>query len=328
MPDHDYSAIQPKTRALLAALDAQGGPPLYTLSYRDARAVLDEAQAIPVFKQPADIEDVTVPGGPKGEISIRIVRPKPRAAGPLPVVVYTHGGGWVLGNKETHDRLIREIANGAQAAVVFVNYTPSPEARYPTSIEEAYGATRYVAENGASMGFDTSRLAIAGDSVGGNMAAAVTILAKQRGGPKIGHQLLFYPVTDASFDTDTYRHFADGPWLTRPAMKWFWDAYCPDLPKRNEPTASPLRASIETLRGLPPALVITDENDVLRDEGEAYAHKLNEAGVQVTATRYLGTVHDFMMLNAFTDDPAPRGAVAQAIAYLREAFGQTAPPQR
>jgi acetyl esterase len=328
MSNHDYSAIQPKTRALLEALDAQGGPPLYALSYRDARAVLDNAQAIPVSKLAADIEDASVPGGPKGEVSIRIVRPKPRPAGRLPVVMYTHGGGWILGNKETHDRLIREIANGAQAAVVFVNYTPSPEAHYPIPIEEAYAATRYVAENGASMDLDTSRFVIAGDSVGGNMAAAVTILAKQRGGPKIGHQLLFYPVTDASFDTDTYRRFADGPWLTRPAMKWFWDAYCPDLSKRNEPTASPLRANLEELRGLPPALVITDENDVLRDEGEAYAHKLNEAGVQVTATRYLDTVHDFMMLNAFTDDPAPRGAITQAIAYLRDAFGQTARTQR
>src|SRR5215470_12465924 len=187
MSNHDYSTIQPKTRALLEALDDQGGPPLYALSYRDARAVLDKAQAIPVFKQPADIEDATVPGGPKGEVSIRIVRPKPRPAGPLPVVMYTHGGGWVLGNKETHDRLIREIANGAQAAVVFVNYTPSPEARYPTSLEEAYAATRYVAENGASMGLDTSRLAVAGDSVGGKLVAAVTILAKQRRTPHIGH---------------------------------------------------------------------------------------------------------------------------------------------
>ncbi len=323
MSTHDYSAIQPKTRALLEALDGQGGPPLYTLSYRDARAVLDKAQSIPVFKQPAEIEDANVRGGPKGEVSIRIVRPKPRGEGPLPVVMYFHGGGWILGNKETHDRLVREIANGSQAAVVFVNYTPSPEARYPTSIEEAYAATRYVAENGASMGLDPSRLAVAGDSVGGNMTAAVTILAKQRGGPKIGHQLLFYPVTDASFDTGTYRQFAGGPWLTRSAMKWFWDAYAPDLSKRNEPTAPPLRATVEELRGLPPALVITDENDVLRDEGEAYAHKLNEAGVRVTATRYLGTVHDFMLLNAFTDDPAPRGAIAQATAFLREAFGQT-----
>ena len=168
---------------------------------------------------------------------------------------------------------------------------------------------------------------VTGDSVGGNMVAAVTILAKQRGTPRIGHQLMFYPVTDASFDTGTYRQFANGPWLLRKSMQWFWDAYAPDVSKRNEPTASPLRATLEQLRGLPPALLITDENDVLRDEGEAYGHKLNEAGVQVTAVRYLGTVHDFMMLNAFTEDPAPRGAVAQATAYLRNAFSGAAGQQ-
>jgi len=182
-----------------------------------------------------------------------------------------------------------------------------------------------VAENGASIGLDPSRLAVAGDSAGGNMVAAVILLAKQRGAPKIGHQLLFYPVTDARFDTGTYRQFADGPWLTRNAMQWFWNAYAPDPSKRNEPAASPLRATVDELRGLPPALLLTDENDVLRDEGEAYAHKLTEAGVRVTSARYLGTVHDFMLLNAFTDDPAPRAAIAQATAFLREAFDHPHP---
>jgi len=311
-----------QARAFLEALEAQGGPPIYTLPYADARAVLDKAQvAANVARPPADIDDRKVPGGPKGEVSIRILRPNPRPAGSLPIVMYFHGGGWVLGNKDTHDRLIREIADGAQAAVVFVNYTPSPEAQYPTSIEEAYAATKFIADNGASMKLDPSRLAVAGDSVGGNMVAAVTILAKQRGAPKIGHQLMFYPVTDASFETGTYRQFADGPWLTRKAMQWFWDAYAPDHTKRKDPTASPLRVSVDELRGLPPALVITDENDVLRDEGEAYANKLNEAGVPVTAVRYLGTVHDFMVLNAITQDPAPRAAIAQATAFLRNAFG-------
>jgi acetyl esterase len=236
--------------------------------------------------------------------------------------MYFHGGGWILGNKDTHDRLIRELAHGARAAVVFVNYTPSPEAHYPTAIEEAYAATRYVAENGTSMGLDPSRLAVAGDSVGGNMSAVVTLLAKRRGTPKVGHQLMFYPVTDARFDTGTYRQFARGPWLTREAMKWFWDAYAPDPSTRTESTASPLRATVEELRGLPPTLLIAAENDVLRDEGEAYAHKLTEAGVLVTSARYLGTVHDFLLLDAIAEDPAPRAAIAQATAFLREAFGQ------
>ena len=309
----------------MEALEAEKEPPIHTLPHREARAVLEKAQSRPVAKLPADIEDARVPGGPMGEVSIRIVRPKPRGQGRLPIVMYFHGGGWILGSKDTHDRLIREIADGARAAVVFVNYTPSPEARYPASIEEADAATRHVAEYGASMGLDPARLAVAGDSVGGNMAAAVTLLAKQRGAPSIGRQLLLYPVTDAGFDTGSYRQFADGPWLTRDAMKWFWNAYAPDPATRNEPTASPLRATVEELRGLPPALLVTAENDVLRDEGEEYAHKLTRAGVLVTAARYLGTVHDFLLLNAITGDPAPRAGIAQATAFLREGFGQNLP---
>ena len=321
MSTHDYSAIQPKARAFLEDRDARGGPPIDTLPYREVRRMLDETQTSRVSSPPADLEDRRVLGGPSGEVSIRIVRPRPRSEARLPIVMYFHGGGWILGNANTHDRLVREIATGVPAAVAFVNYTPAPEGHYPTQIEEAFAATRYLAENGAAMGLDPARLAVAGDSSGGNMAAAVTLLAKQRGTPRIGHQLLFYPVTDASFDTGSYRQFGDGPGLTRNAMQWFWDAYAPHPSMRNEATASPLRASVEALRDLPPALLITVENDVLRDEGEAYAHKLNEAGVRVTSVRYLGTVHDFMMLNALADDPAPRAAMAQAIAFLREAFG-------
>jgi acetyl esterase len=226
-----------------------------------------------------------------------------------------------LGSKNTHDRLVREIANGVNSAVVFVDYTRSPEAKYPVAIEEAYAATKYIAENGAKMNLDSSRLAVAGDSVGGNMTAALTILAKQRMGPKIVFQALFYPVTDASFDTASYHRFADGPWLTTKAMEWFWNAYAPDVETRKEITACPLRATIEELSGLPPALVIVDENDVLRDEGEAYARKLMQAGVKVTVTRYLGTMHDFMMLNPIASTPAVRAAIAQANNMLVQALG-------
>jgi acetyl esterase len=254
-------------------------------------------------------------------VSIRIVRPQ-GVTGTLPVAMYIHGGGWILGDKETHDRLVREIANGAQVAVVFVNYTPSPEARYPVAIEQAYTATKWAAEHGAEARLDPSRLAAVGDSVGGNMVAALTLLAKQRNGPKIAFQVLFYPVTDASFDTPSYREFANGPWLTREAMKWFWDAYAPDERVRAEVTASPLRASLEQLRGLPPALLITNEADVLRDEGEAYAHKLMSAGVRVTAVRYLGAIHDLVLLNPIAETPAPRAAIAQANAMLRQALAR------
>lgn len=236
--------------------------------------------------------------------------------------MYFHGGGWVLGDRETHDRLVREIANGAIAAVVFVDFTRSPEAKYPVAIEEAYAATKYVAENGRSLNLDSSRLAVAGDSVGGNMAAVVTLLAKERGGPKIGFQLLFYPVADANFDTPSYHEFATGHFLTREAMKWFWRHYLPDDAAGKRLTASPLQASVQQLTGLPPALVITGEFDVLRDEGEAYAHKLNEAGVHVTAVRCLGTIHDFVMLNAIAGTPAARSAIALAADNLQRAFAQ------
>jgi acetyl esterase len=312
----DTSNVDPAIQEWLKTLS---GPPIYALSPADARKVLDKVQEFPVTKLPSEIEDRTIPVGPLGSTRVRIVRPhgtKDR----LPVVMYFHGGGWILGDKETHDRLIREIANGAHATVVFVDYEPSPEAKYPVAIEEDYAATKYVAENAQAFNVDASRLAVAGDSVGGNMVAVTTLLAKERGGPKICFQLLFYPVTDANFDNGSYNQFADGPWLTRAAMKWFWDAYLPDEAKRKEPTASPLQASLEQLKDLPPALVITDENDVLRDEGEAYAHKLANAGVKVTAVRYLGGIHDFVMLNPISATPEARGAIAQANDALRKAF--------
>ena len=310
-PTAGNPVVEPNTQAFLDELAAQGGPQIYELSVEDARGVLGAAQEGNVLKLPAEIEDRTIPEGPKGHIAIRIVRPR-GGTGTLPVVVYFHGGGWVLGDVDTHDRLIREIANGVQAAVVFVDYSRPPEARYPVAIEEAYAATKWVSENGKTIDVDSSRLAVAGDSVGGNMAAVVTLLAKQRGGPKIDFQLLFYPVTDADFDTPSYQQFAQGYFLTREAMKWFWDHYAPDVAIRTQPIASPLRATIEQLRGLPPALVINGECDVLRDEGEAYARKLIQAGVHVTALRYLGTIHDFVMLNAITGTPAARSAIAQA----------------
>jgi acetyl esterase len=297
-----------------------GAPPIYTLSVADARSVLTRAQSAPVGKPSAQIEDVTFPVGPTGSVPVRIVRPA-GAVGTLPVVVYLHGGGWILGDRDTHDRLVREIAVGVKAAVVFVDYARSPEARYPVAIEQAYAATCYVVDHGASLRIDHSRLAVAGDSVGGNMTAAVTLMAKQRRGPKIAFQVLFYPVTDADFDTASYATFADGPWLTKRAMEWFWDAYLPDRGARKQPTATPLNASLDQLTGLPEALVIVDENDVLRDEGEAYARKLSNAGVRVTSTRYNGTIHDFVMLNALADTPAARGAIAQAVCALKTTIG-------
>ncbi|MGB9649485.1 MAG: alpha/beta hydrolase [Stellaceae bacterium] len=310
--------LEPHTQQFVDGLTA--APPIYTLSPDGARSVLVRAQSIPVGKPSAQIEDLAFPVGPTGSVPVRIVRPA-GAVGALPAVVYFHGGGWILGDRDTHDRLVREIAAGVEAAVVFVDYARSPEARYPVAIEQAYAATCYVVDHSASLRIDPLRLAVAGDSVGGNMAAAVTLMAKERRRPKIGFQVLFYPVTDAGFATASYSRFADGPWLTKRAMEWFWDAYLPDTAARKQPTATPLNASLDQLAGLPEALVVVDENDVLRDEGEAYARKLSNAGVRVTSTRYNGTIHDFVMLNPLADTPAARGAIAQAIFALKTTLG-------
>lgn len=318
MGTYDYSRVEHNTREFLESLQKNSGPPIYKLSPEAARNVLSTVQAAPISKLEADIEERSIPGGPTGEVSIHIVRPAGTHNKSLPTVVYFHGGGWVLGGFDTHDRLVRELANGAQAAIVFVDYTPSPEARYPVSLEQAYATVKWVAENGKSINVDPARLAVAGDSVGGNMAIAVTLLSKERGGPNIKFQVLFYPVTDYNFDTPSYMKYQDGYFLTREGMKWFWDNYTTKVTNKKEPTVSPLQSSIEQLRGLPPALIINGELDVLRDEGEAYAHKLMEAGVVVTAVRYHGTIHDFVMLNPITNTPAARAAIEQASHTLKK----------
>jgi acetyl esterase len=312
--------LDPHILDFLKALEAQGEPPLWTLSAASARNVLLSVQrSVTVPTQPADSSDRTIRGGPTGEIALRIVRPQ-GANGALPAVMYFHGGGWMLGDRETHDRLVREIATGAQATVVFVEYARSPEAKYPVAIEQACIATTWVAEHGASIGVDPSRLAVAGDGVGGNLATVTTLLAKELGGPMLDFQALLYPVTDVNFETPSYRAFgAEGYWLTRETMRWFWDSYVP-APERKEFTVSPLQASLEQLRGLPPALILTCENDVVRDEGEAYAHKLMAAGVPVRATRYLGAIHDLALLNPIAGTPPARAALAQVNDTLRTVF--------
>jgi acetyl esterase len=308
MVKRNKPVLEPTTQAFVDALEAKGGKPLYTLSYGDARKVLEDAQAINVRKLPADIEDTVFPGGPTGEVSVRIYRPVNTKA-LLSVVMYFHGGGWVLGSKNTHDRLLRDLVNGSDAAFVFVNYTPSPEAQFPIPVEQCYAATKYVSENGKELGLDPSRLALAGDSVGGYTTAVVAQLAKERKGPSIRYQVLMYPVTDSSMSQQSYEEFADGPWLTKAAMAWFWDAFAPKKEDRKKTMASPLSATLDQLKGLPPALVIVDENDILRDEGEQYARKLIQAGVDVTPLRVLATHHDYALLNALADTPATKVTV-------------------
>jgi acetyl esterase/lipase len=308
--------LEPASQAFV---EATAEPPfLYELTPAEARAVLDDVQAAPIDKLPVDERWITVPAD-FGDVRVRIVRPRD-AAGPLPAVLYMHGGGWVLGNAATHDRLVRELAVGVGAAIVFVEYDRSPEAHYPVAIEQGYATAQWITREGAANGLDPERIAVAGDSVGGNMTAALTLMASDRGDVRFVHQSMYYPVTDAAMDTASYDQFAEGYFLTAKSMAWFWDAYAPALERRAEPYASPLRASDEQLSGLPPALVIVDEADVLRDEGEAYAARLRKAGVAVTTVRYDGITHDFMMLNPLSDTHATRAAIAQAISVLREAL--------
>lgn len=307
-------ALEPTTQSFI---DSLSGPPLSQLSPADAHKVLTDLQSQPVQLQDAQIEDTVWSVGPTGETRIRIVRPATAAATDvLPVILYTHGGGWVLGDKITHDRLVREIANGVGAAVIFVDYINAPEAKYPTQQEQAYASLLYIVEHAGELRVDPSRLAIMGDSVGGHMAALVTLMAKRRQGPKIRFQVLLYPVVDALSDNDSYRAFGNGPWLTRESMKYFFEQ---EGFTGNEPDAWPLRASIDDLRGLPDALIIVD-GDILRDEGEAYADKLSEAGVRVTSVRYNETIHDFAMLNPLADTPATRAAIQQSIDALKAAL--------
>ncbi|MCX4581552.1 alpha/beta hydrolase [Streptomyces sp. NBC_01481] len=302
--------------AAAAFAEATANPPfLFELAPGEGRKAVDEVQSAKIAKPDVDEEWVTVQGGPTGTVRARIVRPTD-ATGTLPVILYIHGAGWVFGNAHTHDRLVRELAVGARAAVVFPEYDLSPEARYPVAIEQNYAVARWVVTEGAAKSLDAGRMAVAGDSVGGNMAAALTLMAKERGDVPLVQQVLFYPVTDAAFDTGSYRQFAEGHFLRRDAMQWFWDQYTTDPAQRAEITASPLRATTEQLRDLPPALVITAEADVLRDEGEAYANRLRTAGVPVVATRYQGIIHDFVMLNALRETHAAGAAIGQAVSTL------------
>ncbi|WP_329568177.1 alpha/beta hydrolase [Streptomyces sp. NBC_01361] len=313
--------VQPVLEPAAAAFaEATANPPyLFDLSPVEGRKAVDEVQSGEIDKPAVDEEWITVSGGPTGSVRARIVKPV-GTVGTLPVILYIHGAGWVFGNAHTHDRLVRELAVGAEAAVVFPEYDLSPETRYPVAIEQNFTVAQWVVQQGATKGLDTARIAVAGDSVGGNMAAALTLMAKERGGLPLVQQVLFYPVTDASFDTGSYHQFAEGYFLRRDGMQWFWDQYTTDEAERAQITASPLRATTEQLAGLPPALVITGEADVLRDEGEAYANKLREAGVPVTAVRFQGIIHDFVMLNALRETHAAEAAITLATGTLRAAL--------
>jgi acetyl esterase len=313
----DLIQLEPEAHAFAEV--AARSPLLFTLGPEQGRLALDQVQSGYARKPAVDVEDLTITDGKSGQVALRILRPQ-RAQAPLPVILYIHGAGWVFGSVLTHDRLVRELAVGTGAAVVFPVYRLCPEVRYPTALEECYTAARWVGRFGREHGLDAGRIAVAGDCVGGNLATVLTLLSRERGEPDIRLQLLFYPVTDAAFDTASYHQFAEGYHLRRDTMMWCWDQYTRHPSERSEITASPLRASLAQLRGLSPALIITAEADIVRDEGEAYANKLRHAGVRVTAVRFQGTIHDFVTLNALAHTASARGAIAFATAWLREGF--------
>ncbi|POX36693.1 esterase [Streptomyces sp. Ru73] len=312
--------LEPEAKELADGTDPH--PRIYELPPEEGRKILSDLQSGEGVERPdVDEEWVEVDAGEWGTVRTRIIKPK-GATGALPVVFYIHGAGWVFGDDKTHDRLFRELTVGAGAAGVFPVYDWAPEMGYPTQVEQNYAVGQWLRENGADHGLDTSRVAVAGESVGGCMSAVFAQMDKDRGGLPLKAQILLYPVTGPDFDTQSYHQFAEHYYLTRDGMKWFWDAYTTDETKREEKYASPLRATLEDLEGLPPALVITAEADVLRDGGELYANKLREAGVEVTAVRVSGTVHDFMLLDSLRDTPATNVARKLSVDALRDALHQ------
>ncbi|MGB6132287.1 MAG: alpha/beta hydrolase [Acidobacteriaceae bacterium] len=311
------SMLAPEYRAYIERLRAEASPALDQLSPVEAREFMRSGQTADVSAYPVTSERHVANGVP-----VLIFRPA-GAGGPLPVILYLHGGGWVIGDADTHARVVREIVVQTQAALVFVDFARAPEAPFPRPLEDCYQALAWVAERGRTVGLDPTRIAAAGDSAGGNLSAALGLLCARRGGPQLRLQALLYPVTDCDFTTASYRDFAHGLNLDLPAMQWFWNHYLADPALRTDPLASPLRASAEELSKLPPALIVTAECDVLRDEGEAFARKLAGAGVPVASLRYGGVLHGFMVDDELAQTPQARSAMALLAAHLREALRAT-----
>jgi acetyl esterase len=309
--------VEHRIRDFLKALNSSGGKPIETLTPAEARKVLVDAQAsVQLDLPPCDIEAKTISQDGL-TVSLTIVRPAGSKA-ILPAFMFVHGGGWVLGDFPTHERFVRDLVTDSGFTAVFVNYTPSPEAHYPMAIDQSHAATKWVAAHGDEIKVDGQRLAIVGNSVGGNMTAAVALMALHKSGPELKCQIMLWPVTDANFETESYHEYADGYFLSRTMMMWFWDAYAPNPVRRREIYASPLHATVEQLKGLPPTMIQVAGNDVLRDEGLAYARKLDAAGVDVTSVRYENLIHDYGLLNAISQVPAVRDALHQASEMLKK----------
>lgn len=317
--------LNTKTEEFISMLEQRDNAPLYTLSPDGARDFLDSLQIETHKEIDADVADINVPAQDTQDIEVRVIRPK-NSTEKLPVILYIHGGGWVMGGKESFDMLIRKLAVCTDSAVFFPEYSLSPEAQYPQALNEISRVLEYIYNNAKELNIDNTKIAIAGDSAGGNMATVTALAVKKalqkqkENKPDIIFECLFYPVTNADMDTKSYDSFKDGPWLSKKAMEWFFEAYVPEKKLRDDATVSPLKASEEELALLPPTLIITDENDVLRDEGEAYARKLDSAGVDVLNVRINGTIHDFVMLNALSDTFAAKGALDLACKMLKDAL--------
>jgi len=317
----DYATdpnIDRRVKSFLKVLNSGDGPPMEQTKPAEARKVLEGAQtSVKTDSSGVDITEKTIT---QNGLSVKlfIIRPSGQS-GVLPVFMFFHGGGWVLGDFPTHKRLVRDLVVYSGLACVFVEYTRSPEAKYPVALNECYAGAKWVAEHGAEINVDGKRMAVAGNSVGGNLTAAVALMARENN-LDLKFQLLFWPVTNAYFETESYNKYATSRFLTKNMMIWFWDNYISKPEHRNEIYASPLKASIERLKGLPPALVQVAENDVLRDEGEAYARKMDEAGVDVTLVRMDGMIHDYGLLNPIATVPAVQSALRAAAAELKKAL--------
>ena len=316
-PNSKLPNLNTQTEEFILALEAQNNKPLYKLTPTQAREFLQNFQKESYKEIPADVKDITICTDIAGDVNLRVVRPKGNEE-KLPAILYIHGGGWVIGDKNCFDMLIRKIAIHTNSVVFFPEYSLSPEEKFPKALEQIYAVSQYIYEEHEEFNIDKNRIAIAGDSVGGNMATATAIKIKNDGGANLLFQCLFYPVTNADMDTHSYDQFRDGPWLTKKAMEWFFDAYVPDKTIRDDIYISPLQADESELAGLPPTLIITAENDVLRDEGEAYARKLDSANVDVLNVRINGTIHDFLMLNALSDTEPAKGALMFACKTLKK----------
>lgn len=316
-PNSKLPNLNTQTEEFILALEAQNNKPLYKLTPTQAREFLQNLQKESYKEIPADVKDITIFTDIAGDVNLRVVRPKGNEE-KLPAILYIHGGGWVIGDKNCFDMLIRKIAIHTNSVVFFPEYSLSPEEKFPKALEQIYAVSQYIYEEHEEFNIDKNRIAIAGDSVGGNMATATAIKIKNDGGANLLFQCLFYPVTNADMDTHSYDQFRDGPWLTKKAMEWFFDAYVPDKTIRDDIYISPLQADESELAGLPPTLIITAENDVLRDEGEAYARKLDSANVDVLNVRINGTIHDFLMLNALSDTEPAKGVLMFACKTLKK----------